>query len=207
MNTLIKRAMLAAGITTAMVLPLAGRASDGMITFTGAVTASTCTVNVNGAGSANATVALPTVDTAALSGAAGTATTASQQTAAGTFFNVVLSDCSAATDIGDPAAAPTTVAIYFEAGATVDEGTGGLINTAGTGVGYSNVEVKLYNASGSSVVGTQIMPGTPTNQPTALTIANGGGTQWFYAGYATLGTTAATAGAVSTYVTYSLVYN
>ncbi len=198
MNTLIKRAMIAAGIATAMVVPLAGQASDGTITFTGAVTASTCTVNVNGAGSPNATVVLPTVDASALGGT-GT-------TAAGTFFNVVVNGCTTADDIGGEA--PTTVQIYFEAGPTVDQATGGLINTA---TGGSNVEVKLYNASGSTVVGTQIMPGTGTNQPTALTLP-GGGTQWFYAGYSATGAAAGaagtvTAGAVNTQVTYSLIYD
>ena len=38
MNTRIKRAMIAAGIATATMLPLSGHASDGTITFTGAVT-------------------------------------------------------------------------------------------------------------------------------------------------------------------------
>jgi major type 1 subunit fimbrin (pilin) len=198
MNIRIKRAMLAAGIVTTMALPLTGQASDGTITFTGAVTASTCTLSINGtANNGTATVTLPTVDTAALTGAgAGT-------TAAGTFFSVGLASCHAATDIGTVPAAPTSVAIYFEAGPNVDEATGGLINT----VAGSNVEVNLYNASGSTIVGTQIQPGTPTHQPTALTIA-GGGTQWFYAGYSTAGAgIAATAGAVSTSITYSLVYN
>ncbi|HTW39108.1 MAG TPA: hypothetical protein VMD49_11115 [Steroidobacteraceae bacterium] len=204
MNTLIKRLMMA-GVATTLVLPLAGRASDGTITFTGAVTASTCTLSVNGAANAGtATVALPTVDTASLS-ASGAATS----TAAGTFFSIGVSGCEPASDLGAPAptgAAPTHVQIYFEAGPTVDQGTGGLINT--TGVGYSNVEVKLYNASGSTVVGTQIMPGTGTNQPTQLLISTGG-TQWFYAGYATTGAGAAgaTAGAVNTQVTYSLIYD
>jgi major type 1 subunit fimbrin (pilin) len=201
MNTLIKRALLAAGFTTVMALPLAGQASDGTITFTGAVTASTCTLSINGGANAGtATVALPTVDTAALTG------TAPHTTAAGTFFSMGVSGCTAATDIGNPAAAPTHVQIYFEAGPSVDQATGGLINT--TGAGYSNVEVKLYDASGSTVVGTQIMPGTGTNQPTSLTITNGG-TQWFYAGYATTGAGAggASAGAVTTQVTYSLIYS
>ena len=63
MNIRIKRAMLAAGIVTTMALPLTGQASDGTITFTGAVTASTCTLSVNGGVNAGtATVALPTVD-------------------------------------------------------------------------------------------------------------------------------------------------
>jgi major type 1 subunit fimbrin (pilin) len=201
MNNWIKRTMIVAGIATATALPLGGQASDGTITFTGAVTASTCTLSINGGVNAGtATVALPTVDTAALTG------TAPHTTAAGTFFSVGVTACSATADIGNPAAAPTHVAIYFEAGPTVDQATGGLINT--TGAGFSNVEVKLYNASGSTAVGTQIMPGTPTNQPTLLTVTTGG-TQWFYAGYSTSGAGAggASAGAVSTQVTYSLVYS
>jgi major type 1 subunit fimbrin (pilin) len=196
MNIRIKRAMLAAGI--AMALPLSGQASDGTITFTGAVTASTCTLSVNGASNAGtATVALPTVDRAALTA------TGAGTTAAGTFFSVGVTGCSGVADIGSGTpAAPTSVAIYFEAGPNVDEATGGLINTV-TG---SNVEVNLYNASGSTIVGTQIQPGTPTHQPAPLTIASGG-TQWFYAGYSTAGAgIAATAGAVSTSITYSLVY-
>lgn len=202
MNIRLKRAMAVAGITTAIALPMSSHASDGTITFAGAVTASTCTLSVNGASNnGTATVTLPTVDTAALTGST------PKKTAAGTFFSIGVSGCSAVADIGlGTPAAPTHVAIYFEAGPTVDQATGGLINT--TGAGYSNVEVMLYNASGSTVVGTQVMPGTGTNQPTALTIASGG-TQWFYAGYSTsgAGVGGATAGAVSTQVTYSLIYN
>jgi major type 1 subunit fimbrin (pilin) len=199
MSIQIKRALLAAGIATAMGLPLSSQASDGTITFTGAITANTCTVSVNSSG-ASATVALPTVSTAALNNTAG------KTTAAGTFFNMAVTACTAtpAADIGG--VAPTTVAIYFEAGPNVDEVTGGLINAPGG----SNVEVNLYNASAASVVGTQIKPGTTTGQPSTLAIGTGG-TQWFYAGYSTTGTNgltgaAATAGAVSTSITYSLVY-
>jgi|SRR5579872_4472392 len=199
MTIQIKRALMAAGIATALVLPLSSQASDGTITFTGAVTANTCTVSVNASG-ANATVALPTVSTSALTNAA------AKTTAAGTFFNMAVSACTATpiADIGGTA--PTTVAIYFEAGPNVDEVTGGLINT----VSGSNVEVNLYNASAASIVGTQIKPGTQTHQPLAQAIGTGG-TQWFYAGYSTAGTNglagaAATAGAVSTSITYSLVY-
>jgi len=199
MTIQIKRALIAAGIATAMGLPLSSQASDGTITFTGAVTANTCTVSVNASG-ANATVALPTVSTSALTNAA------AKTTAGGTFFNMAVSACTATpvADIGG--LAPTTVAIYFEAGPNVDEVTGGLINTV-TG---SNVEVNLYNASAASIVGTQIKPGTQTNQPLTQAIGTGG-TQWFYAGYSTAGTNglagaAATAGAVSTSITYSLIY-
>jgi major type 1 subunit fimbrin (pilin) len=197
MNIRIKRAMLAAGIVTTMALPLTGQASDGTITFTGAVTASTCTLSVNGGGSGTATVTLPTVDIGALS------STGAGTTAAGTFFSIAVSGCHAATDIGATPSAPTSVAIYFEAGPNVDEATSGLINA----VGGSNVEVNLYNASGSTVVGSQINPGTNTHQPAPL-VLTAGGTQWFYAGYSTAGAgIAATAGAVNTSITYSLVYN
>ena len=196
MNIRMKRAMIAAGIGATLALPMAGQASDGTITFTGAVTASTCTLSINGAANAGtATVALPTVDASALTNAA-----AVTSTAAGTFFSIGVSGCTAVADIGG--VAPTQVQIYFEAGPNVDETTGGLINT----VAGSNVEVNLYNASGASIVGSQIMPGTNTNQPAQQLIANGG-TQWFYAGYSTAGANAAaTAGAVSTSITYSLIY-
>lgn len=198
MSTWIRRAAVAAGVATAMALPMSGMASDGTITFTGAVTASSCTIKINNAGTGNGTVALPTVDTAALTNGA------ARTTAAGTFFSVGLSACSAATDLGAGPSAPTTVQIYFEAGPNVDQATGGLINT----VAGSNVEVNLYNASNASIIGTQIKPGTNTNQPVAQTIG-AEGTQWFYAGYSTAanGGQAATAGAVSTSITYSLIYN
>ncbi len=196
MNIWIKKAATAAGVAAVMGLPMSGLASDGTITFTGAVTGSSCTIDVNGSGSTTTTVALPTVDTAALTDVA------PRTTAGGTFFNIALSACSAADDYG-AGAAPTNVQIYFEAGPNVDENTGGLINLASSG---SNVEVKLYNAPEGTVVGTQITPGKATVQPAVQTIA-GAGTQWFYAGYSTQRNGAATAGAVSTSVTYSLIYN
>jgi major type 1 subunit fimbrin (pilin) len=201
MNTSVKRALLVAGITTAMALPLATQASDGTITFTGAVTANTCTVGVNGGG-ANATVSLPTVGTSALTNAA------TKKTAAGTFFYMTLSACTATplSDFGG--SAPTHVVIYFEAGPNVNPVTGGLINAPGG----SNVEVNLYNASAAgTIVGSQITPGATvtagvvTTNSTPQAIASV--TQYFYAGYSTAGAAgAATAGAVSTSVTYSLIY-
>lgn len=195
MNNWIKKTAAAAAIAAGIAAPLSSLASDGTITFTGAVTGSSCTINVNGSGAADATVALPTVDTAALTDVG------ARTTAGGTFFNIALSGCAAVDDFdGDE---PANVQIYFEAGPNVDEFTGGLINLA---VGGSDVEVKLYNASEGTVVGTQITPGKATVQAPVQTIA-GAGTQWFYAGYATQRNGAASAGAVSTSVTYSLIYN
>jgi major type 1 subunit fimbrin (pilin) len=198
-NILIKRAMIVAGISTAMALPLASQASDGVITFTGGVTANTCTVSVNGLG-ATATVALPVVSQSALTNVA------TKTTAAGTFFNMAITGCPASPVNDYGTHAPTTVQIYFEAGPNVDETTGGLINTATSG---SNVEVNLYLASAASVVTTQVLPGTATQPATQLltNLVTGTGTQWFYAGYSTAGAgIAATPGAVNTSVTYSLVY-
>jgi len=204
MNTLIKRAMIVAGITTAMALPLSSQASDGTITFTGAVTANTCTVAITSNGTTtsavDATVALPTVSVAALSTTASTGGT-SRTTAAGTFFNVALTGCGTTADIGGTAA-PASVGVYFEAGPNVDTLTGGLINSGGT----SNVEVNLYVASKAAVVTTKITPGSSVGQAPVITLP-GTGTQYFYAGYSTAGAAAAaTAGSVSTSVTYSLVY-
>ncbi len=211
MNTLIKRAMLTAGIATAMALPLSSQASDGTIKFTGAVTANTCTVSVNSGvnaatgGAADATVVLPIVSTAALTNAAAAPPTAAKTTAAGTFFSMTLSACSGAhADIGG--VVPAFVNIYFEAGPNVDVLTGGLINA-----GTSNVEVNLYNATSAAAVSTQIFPGTNTGQnPSASGLSpTAGGTQYYYAGYSTAAfasSAAAQAGTVTTSVTYSLVY-
>lgn len=203
MNMWIKRVVAAAGVTTGLLLSMTGQASDGTITFTGAVTANTCTVQVNGAGTGDGTVALPTVDTAAL------ANTAGKTTAAGTFFSIDLSACTAVILDDFGGGAPANVGIFFEAGPNVNPVTGGLINTV-AGAGGSNVEVNLYNASSAgaaNILGTQILPGT-TTQPASQAIIVDPAEQWFYAGYSTGGAgVAATAGAVSTSVTYSLVYS
>ncbi len=207
MDIRIKRATAVAGIATALALPLSSQASDGTITFTGAVTASTCVLVVNGgtAGVGDATVALPVVGQSALD-----TSVQAKTTAAGTFFNIGLNSCTAASDITlpGPTHAPSTVQVYFEAGPNVDQVTGGLINAGGG----SNVEVNLYNVSGATKVTTQIMPGTSIQAPTQLISGLGSTTttvlQWYYAGYSTAGRgLAATVGAVNTSVTYSLIYN
>ena len=199
MNMWIKRMVAATGLTTGLLVSMSGQASDGTITFTGAITANTCTVQVNSAGTGDGTVALPTVDMAALTNAAG------KTTAAGTFFSIDLSACTIPV-VADTTVTATNVKIYFEAGPNVNPVTGGLINTVT--VAGSNVEVNLYNASSAgTIVGTQILPGTGT-QPANQAIIADPALQWFYAGYSTAGAAgAATAGAVSTSVTYSLVYS
>jgi major type 1 subunit fimbrin (pilin) len=196
MTIRMRRALLAAGVATALVLPLSSQASDGTISFVGGVTANTCTVTVNGTAGASTSINLPIVSTSALTSGAG------KTTAAGTFFNIAVSGCSdpAVNDAGF-AGTPSKVSVFFEAGTNVNPTTGGLVNTAASG---SNVEVSLYTASSGSTVGTLIHPGASTGQAAPLNMTDGG-TQWFFAGYSTTGV-AATAGAVTTQVTYSLVY-
>jgi major type 1 subunit fimbrin (pilin) len=177
----VTRALSAVAVVAVLSVPLAGLASDGTIHFTGAITTSSCDISVNGTGASDGTVALPVVDVTALGSAL-----AQQDGAGGTFFNIAVSGC-----------APTQVAVYFEAGSNVDPVTHSLINT-----GTSNVALKLYEAAGSSVVGSQISIGTDGSGQTL----DGAGTGHFYAGYALTADGEATPGTVSTSVTYSLVY-
>jgi major type 1 subunit fimbrin (pilin) len=170
------------------------RASDGTISFTGAVTGNSCTVHVGT--DHTAVVALPVVDAAALSHSS-----PSDAFAAGTFFAITLGGCIASqADISGTA--PSRVAIYFEADPGVDQTTHALINA-----GSSNVQVKLYLASGNNIVGKQITPGTagsgqPASQPVSDTTV-----QHFYAGYSLPNGVQARAGTVNAAVTWSLVYD
>ena len=176
------RAWAVAGLALGALVPLAGRASGGTINFTGAITTSSCSIKVNGSGLGDGTVALPTVDVTSLASGQ-----AQRSTAAGTFFSIALADC----------APERRIAVYFEAGPTVDAATHALINA-----GTSNVEVQLYEASAATVVGAPVAPGAAS---TVQTVA-GSGTLYFYAGYSLAAGGAARAGTVSAAITYSLVY-
>ncbi len=188
MDICITRALFVACAAMSMAVPMVGLSSDGTITFAGAVTENSCTVRINGAGSGDGAVGLPVVDTTSLGRGS-----VRKSTAAGTFFNITLSAC--VLNRADVAGKlPTRVAVYFEAGPNVDPATHALINT-----GTSNVEVKLYEASGATRVGPQITPG-------AGPPVSGTDTWYFYAGYALPAAGDATAGTVATSVTYSLVY-
>ena len=181
MNICSRRTLLVAGIAMSALGSMSGLASDGTITFTGAVTENSCMVRVNGAGSGDGAVALPVVDADALSVAR-----ARKSPAAGTYFNISVSQCTA----------NRALAAYFEAGPNVDPTTHSLINT-----GTSNVAVKLYEASSPGMVGSPISPGTAGTTQAVV----GAGTWHFYAGYS-LADGEARAGTVSTSITYSLVY-
>lgn len=166
----------------ALSLPLASNASDGTITFDGAITSQTCTVNGGGQGN-NFTVTLPTLSTSALS--------SDGATAGATPFAITLTNCTPSTG---------NVSTYFESGSTVDVGSGQLTNAQGTA---TNVEVRLLNSDQS-----QVLLGQPAASQNSLPVAlsAGAATLNYYAEYAAKGA-AAGAGSVNTQVTYSMSYN
>lgn len=156
-------------------------ASDGTISFTGAIVATSCVVTLNG-GSASGTVTLPTIQAGALA--------ASGNTAGPTNFTLNLTGCAAVSG-------KTTVNAYFEAGATVNPTTGNLINSGGA----TNVALQLLVASSS----LQIIPGSPTQaQPTGVSLTGTSGALNYVVQYYATGT--ATPGTVTSSVTYSLAY-
>ena len=154
-------------------------ASDGTITFSGAVTGSTCTVKLNG-GSASGTVTLPTVSTSALP--------STGSTAGSTPFTLDVSNCTFT--------GTTAGTAYFEAGANVNATTGRLANTGGAG----NVELQLYLGSNYA---SKVAAGQ-SNQNAATPLTGDGQLRYGVEYYAT---GAATAGSVASTVTYSLIYS
>ncbi|MBB1202671.1 type 1 fimbrial protein [Enterobacteriaceae bacterium 89] len=163
-------------------------AGYGIINFTGTVTSQTCNASVGGAGNTGTTagtVTLPAVQAGVLS-AAGV-------TAGQTSFNVAVAGCAAA----NPAGAGTVKAL-FEKGTTVDA-NGRLTNqTAG---GASNVVLQLIDGSSNAAINvgdaSQTTGGYATITGSAATLPYA---VRYYA------TGAATAGAVTSSVTYSLIY-
>lgn len=155
-------------------------AADGTITFTGNVTAQTCTINGGGANN-NFTVALPTVSASSLAAAG--------QTAGRTPFKIALTACTPATG---------TVHTFFEPGPTTDLATGNLIVATG---GASNVEIGLLN-SNFSAIKAGAADASQNSQTAAITA--GSATLNYYAQYTATG--AATAGAANSSVMYTLSY-
>lgn len=159
----------------------AGAVADGQITFTGEVTAQTCTINGNGTGSANFTVALPTVSATTLASAGATA--------GRTPFNIALTGCTP--DSG-------SVHTFFEAGPTIDAATGHLVLDAG---GATNVEIGLQNADFSDIALGQA-DGSQNSR--SASINAGSATLNYYAQYVSLG--GAKPGAANSSVMYTMSY-
>jgi major type 1 subunit fimbrin (pilin) len=174
--------ILGVAISAAMCVPMAAQASDGIINFTGALTAQTCTIN-GGAGK-DFTVALPTVSTANFTGLG--------SVAGATNFSINVTACMGVTGY----------TAYFEANQNIDLTNGKLKNTDTSGP--QNVQIELLNAANTA---TPIDLSKPSGSQgvTPGTFANNAGTSNFIARYYATGATSA--GAVASQVTYSLVYN
>lgn len=171
-------ALLLAFAATASHLAVA---ADGTITFTGSVSAQTCTIN---SGTKNFTVTLPTVSANALASAG--------QTAGRASFNIALTGCSAKSG---------TVHAFFEPGSTVDSSTGQLIVQSGDD-SATNVEIGLLNDD-LSVIRIGAADASQNSKPVTIS-ATGDATLKFYAQY--IATGAATAGTAQSSVMYTLVY-
>ncbi|SDD37985.1 major type 1 subunit fimbrin (pilin) [Cupriavidus sp. YR651] len=167
----------------AAILSQSAFAVDGTISFTGSISAQTCTIAGNGASGGDFVVALPRVSTASLN--------TPGSTAGRTFFTISLSGCTPAA--GD-------VHTFFEAGPTTDTATGNLILASGTGTA-TNVQIGLLNADTSP-----IRAGFPDASQNSRNVALSGGaaTLRYIAEYVATG--AATAGTANSSVRYTVVY-
>jgi major type 1 subunit fimbrin (pilin) len=175
--------ILGVAISAAMCVPMAAQASDGIINFTGQLTAQTCTIN-GGVGK-DFVVALPTVSIANFTGV--------NSVAGATNFSINVTGCE------------TTIAgykAYFEANQNINLVGGRLKNTAAGGAQF--VEIELLNAANTATPFDLTKP-SGSQLVTAGTFTNPAGTSNFIARYYATGAT--TAGAVASQVTYSLVYN
>jgi major type 1 subunit fimbrin (pilin) len=177
MKTTLLSAAVFAGV--AAVSQLAS-AADGTITFTGQITAQTCTINGGGAAS-NFSVTLPTVSSSSLAAAG--------QTAGRTPFTIALTNCTPATG---------NVHTFFEAGPTTDATTGHLIVTAG---GATNVQIDLLNSDATDIK-AGFADTAQNSKPVAIT--TGAATLNYFAQY--IATGAATAGAANSSVMYTMAY-
>jgi major type 1 subunit fimbrin (pilin) len=160
----------------------AGPASNGgVVTINGALTANTCTVNGNGQGN-NFTVTLPTLSAAELSAAGAVA--------GSTGFNIALTNCT-----------PTTgnVHTFWEYGSNT-LADGNLLNN-GTA---TNVEVQLIDYNGAQQ--TIDVSKADTAQNSRSVSISGGNASLQYAAQYISPAGGATAGSVTTNVTYSMAY-
>lgn len=182
----MKKLLIVAAMTTAFAGINAQAASNGTITFAGKLTASTCTVVVDGQ-SADATINLPAVSTSSLNEAA--------KTAGETSFNMALTDCTLATG-------ETGVSAFFDTGTTVTN-DGRLRNTTTDG-GATNVTLQLRDLTNN--VGKEIDIGND-DQKTAMeyaTVSEKLANLNYSVRYYAEGVT--TAGTVNSSVVYSLQY-
>ncbi|MGV0961335.1 MAG: fimbrial protein [Limnohabitans sp.] len=178
-----------AAATAMLMVAGAVQASDGSVWVNGNVLADTCTITQTGG--ANSTISLPTLP-------------ASQFATAGnkggdTLFAIELSECTAYTAGND-----YQMLVWFEAGATVDPVTGNLKNTATGSTAATNVELEITDVAKS----LKLKPGDLVNMNSTsrfYTTDTASGIFNYKVNYISTGL--ATAGAVTSQVTYSIRYN
>ncbi|WP_148872980.1 fimbrial protein, partial [Serratia marcescens] len=156
----------------------------GTITFTGAVTDTTCNVDIGGAG-AEANVKLPTVSKDSLA----TASSVSGKTQ----FTISLSGC---------AGAASTAKAFFEPGTTVDTNTGRLINTDTTGA--ENVTLQLLDGTTDTAITVGDFSQV-SNNTGFVDVSSGSAVLPYFVQYYAEDNNV-TAGAVASQVTYSISY-
>lgn len=193
----MNRKALALAVLVAAAGTQFAHAADGTINFNGLLTATTCTVGVNGVTGAVSNVTLPTVATTSLATAG--------QTNGQTGFNITLANCSGTSQ---------TAAAFFEAGPGVDQASGELINSASVGAGgATNVRLQLVDSNNTAIragdvaqrttsVRNAITYGTPGVAGAAGT--NGTASLPYSVRYIASGPT--TAGTVVSSVTYAIDY-
>ncbi|WP_447751111.1 fimbrial protein [Pseudomonas nicosulfuronedens] len=157
------------------------QAADGTINFNGKVQDVTCTIKINGAGTGDGSVTLPTVSKSSLAGV-GT-------TGGDTSFTIDLSGCTGTEASGGPG-----VAVFFEPGLNVTA-QGRLKNT---GSGAPEVDLAIFREGAPLQLGT-----TPAAAFT--NIAGDGASMPFTVKYYSNSATPS-AGEVKSSVTYSIVY-
>lgn len=179
----MKKALLASLISAVTLAPIAAHAVDGTLSFNGSITGQTCVIN---GGNPDMTVTLPRLSTSSLKDG---------QQAGFTPFQIVLTQC-------DPATGRANT--YFEYGPSVDTTTNQLkIDTAAGSA--RNVQIRLMNDDATS---SQILVGKSAAEQNSkdAAITGGNATLKYVAAYSATGG-AATAGAVTTRVRYSMQYN
>ncbi|CAB3695314.1 Major fimbrial subunit SMF-1 [Paraburkholderia graminis C4D1M] len=155
--------------------------NGGVLTINGQLTANTCTVSGNGQGT-NFTVTLPTLAASALSAAGATA--------GSTGFNIALTACTPSTG---------NVHTFWEYGSNT-LADGNLLNN-GTA---TKVEVQLVDYNGTrKVLDVSKADGAQNAQNVAIT---SGAASLQYAAQYVSPAGGATAGTVTTNVTYSMIY-
>ncbi|MGS0639219.1 fimbrial protein [Citrobacter sp. VF227] len=165
------------------ILPFTAQADGtGNINFSGRLSSVTCNASINGGGN-NATVILPTVQASSLAAAG--------NNAGQTGFTVTISGCNAAGNLR----------AYFENGATVDSASGRLKNTAASGAATA-VQLELLDGSQNY---TPVNIGN-SNQNNAGFIPIAGATVTLPYAVRYYATGTAGAGAVTSSVTYSVIY-